>query len=172
MATGKIGYIIVGLLVLVGGAWWAVSASNRQIISQEQSSNIETSINEENNFSGDFKTLVTKSGSHKCEMNSSTNGVTTSGVFHISDGRVRGDFSSVVPQYGSIESHMILKDGFVYVWSSMAPRGFKFAVAADGEVNTQGNPQADALLNTNYSYSCVAATVASSHFDLPAGITF
>jgi hypothetical protein len=171
MALSKILYIVIGLAVVGGGAWWALSGGTTQS-AENPNTETATSSDSPETFSGNFQALLSRSGSHKCEMSTTTNGVTTSGVIYVSNGNVRGDFSSVVPQYGTIASHMISKDGFVYTWTSMSSQGFKFPMSVDGAVNTSGNTQADALLKANYSYSCTPTTVASSQFELPANIKF
>lgn len=171
MATSKILYIVIGLAVVGGGAWWALSGTSSETGEQE-STEVSATTDSPETFSGNFQALLARSGSHKCEMSTTTNGVTTSGVIYVANGNVRGDFSSAVPQYGTIESHMISKEGFVYTWTSMSSQGFKFPVAVDGAVNTSGNTQADALLKTNYSYTCTPTTVTSAQFELPSGVKF
>ena len=68
-------------------------------------------------------------------------------------------------------SSLIQKDGEVYSWTNMYPKGFKAKVTANSDpLASMGAGSFKA--NPAIKYSCVAWASDSSKFELPAGITF
>lgn len=111
-------------------------------------------------------------GNARCTVSSETNGVTSGGTVYVADNRVRGDFTSTLPQTGPVESHMIVRDGFIYTWSSMAPQGMKMAVNNESEAGVSSDPQQPSPYEAQYSYECDAWSPDESQFTVPSTVTF
>lgn len=117
-----------------------------------------------------LKDLLARTGSQTCSFTSSTQNSQSSGEVFINNGTMRGDFTSVAAGQ-TTQSHIIVKDNSVYVWSDGIPQGYKMGVASltaqDGQTQPGGiNASAPA------GYTCSAWSVDMSVFLPPAGITF
>jgi hypothetical protein len=122
-------------------------------------------------FKGSFTELAARGGSWKCTVDTSTAQSISSGVTYVSAGKVRGDFTTSVQGYGSVESHVMADGQDVYTWSSMMPQGLKVKMTAQGSGGTVASGQgADA--NQAYSYDCQPWVADATLFTLPASVTF
>lgn len=171
----KILYGIIGLILVAGGVWYATSMTPTEtetVDANTENMNSDAPSTEAMNFKGSLQGLVARGGSWQCEVSVTTEGVTTKGTSYIASGMVRTDFVSTVPQYGEIESHMIMRDSTVYTWSNLMPQGMKFPIV-DGTMggarsSTEVTPQFDG----EYDYTCKAWPTDESKFALPTDITF
>lgn len=168
----KIAIAVVGVCMLCVGAW--VILGSRVLVS---SGTIETatlpgnSVAEKFVFTGSLRELRAREGAWECAVSSNASGVTTGGNTYIADGKVRGDFSSIVPQVGSVTSHIIIRDGRAYTWTNMTNQGLMFPVGvAEGEAEVSA--AVSAPLTNNYQFECKAWIPTESLFALPGGITF
>jgi hypothetical protein len=171
----KILAALVGLLVLGAGAWYFAGGRASDFTMQPtttEDTNTNTAANTDTAFKGSMNDLIARGGSWQCDVSATVQGITTSGTTFVSGGKLRGDFSSNVPQFGKIETHMIVKDTTAYTWTSMMNRGFKFPVE-NGTITASGaDAQAAAQFNQAYDYDCRAWIADESKFALPSGITF
>ena len=123
--------------------------------------------------SGSLAALVARGATVQCSVDQTNGGETTKGTVFVSGKKVRGDFQSTIPKVGPVESHMISDGEYVYVWSTMMPRGIKMKASAatpqdiPGKTAPTQNPYSQ-----NYDYNCTAWGADASKFDLPAGVTF
>ncbi len=163
---------IVVALVVVGGGIWYVSGQPAQIPADGESA---TTGEETAEGSGTLADLMKRSGSYKCtvevkptQANANTE---SSGTVYVGNGKMRGDFSTVIAAMGGkkVESHMITSDGYVYTWSDMMPQGVKVQVSAGEEgTATQAGMDASAAVD----YHCGPWSVETSRFTVPGDITF
>ncbi|MBY0539328.1 hypothetical protein K2P56_02760 [Patescibacteria group bacterium] len=127
----------------------------------------------EGTFSGSLADLIGRGGNWQCTFNVESGVANSSGTVFISGEKLRGDFASVVPQLNqTIDSHMIQSEGYVYVWTSLAPQGFKAKTTIgtpDGTTAFQGQ---GINIDQQYNYNCTAWVADSSKFELPSGVTF
>lgn len=172
----KILYALVGLAVLGGGAWFflqmqgaAVPETPQNTVSQNPQAN--TPSDEAQNFSGSMQELMARGGSWTCDVSSTAGGIASSGTTYVANGMVRSDFTSNIPQVGNIESHMIVRDGLAYTWTSMMNQGFKFPIS-EGEGEAEVSAEVAAQVNQDYDFSCRPWAVDVSTFALPSGIEF
>mgnify|MGYP001588210567 CR=1 FL=1 len=153
--------IAVGVLVVIGvGAWvlWGRTGAGQS-----------ATVVESQTQSGSIAQLMAQ-GTSKCEVTSETDGVSSSGTVYVADGKVRGTFTTSGAGVGTVESNMIVRDGFVYVWSDAMPQGIKMSAEASGGAQTgasQPNPY-----DANYDYNCTRWSPVESQFALPSDITF
>lgn len=177
-------YWIIGAVVVAGGAWvvlgmptslglggWGETDPNTRTQGEEMQASDTPSV-ENQDFTGSLQELIARGGSWKCDVSVTVENITTTGTNYVGGGKVRADFTSVVPQYGTITSHMIMRDNTVYSWSDLSPQGLKFAVE-NGEVqDTRTSTEATPQFDQAYDYTCSAWPTDESKFTLPTGITF
>jgi len=167
--------IIIGVLAVVvvgAGAYMVIakpasdSAMSGSEASTEQGSG---------RFSGSFADLTARGGEWKCTIDSSVDtgagAAISSGVVHVSGNKVRGDFTTNVEGYGSVQAHMISDGEYVYSWSDMAPQGIKVKAAAQSSGTGPTSGQV-VDLNHSYSYDCEQSSTEASLFVPPANVSF
>lgn len=155
---------ILGVAVVGVGGWILFTTTpSEEGQNQEQEENVVTDQR------GSMEQLVARGGSWECSVSSETENSTSSGVVYVANGMIRGDFTSVVPQLGTVESHMIVRDEYVHTWSSAMSQGVKLPVAMDAsaEVSAGENPY-----QAEYDYSCKPWSGDNSRFVLPSNVTF
>lgn len=167
--------IVVGLVVVLGGGYYLMSAKTAQAPEGSGTQTVETTPAVESaqagKFTGSLTDLATRGGSWKCTVDASTAQSVSAGVTYVSGGKVRGDYTTNVEGYGKAESHMIADGEYVYTWSSMMPQGVKTKMVAQGAGGTATSGQgADA--NQSYSYDCQPWTADASLLVPPANVTF
>lgn len=111
-------------------------------------------------FSGSLFELSNRSGNWECTFANTSDRVRTSGVVYVSEGKTRGDFESKAEGI-TVESHIIVRDGFIYTWSPIAQSGFKARHAVNNEANN------DSDFQYAYEYTCTPWAVDSSLFEIP-----
>lgn len=121
--------------------------------------------NEQKSLKDLFSLGVAQECSYKDEMG---NG----GVVYMTNGKMRGDFSSVTKDQ-TIKSHMVTDGKTSYIWMDNQAMGFKMSMEAAGQtspdkINTQGSVD----INKKGNFSCKPWVVSSSLFELPSNIKF
>ena len=165
--------IVVGLVVVLGGGYYlmglgATPGAQTQALMATSTPQAETA--EAGKFTGSIAELATRGGSWKCTVDSTTTHVVSSGVAYVSDGKVRGDFTTSVSGYGNLESHMFADGTDVYTWSSVAPQGMKMKMTALSTDNVHLGYGAQA--NESFSYDCQPWVADVSLLTPPASVTF
>lgn len=118
-----------------------------------------------------LKGLLSLGYSQKCTFIDATSLTASSeGTIYVAQGRVRGDFTSVVSGK-PILSHMIVLDDTSYVWTDATTGGFKMALATIEKQQAPG-PNQGFDPNKKVNYSCTNWSTDVSVFALPAGIQF
>lgn len=169
METKTIISIIVALVVVGGGVWYMTSHHQLTMPAGEA-----TTTGENQEGSGTLADLMMRSGSYKCTVEmkptADNQNAQSSGTVYIGNGKMRGDFNTVVAAMGNktVESHMISSDGYVYTWSNLMPQGMKMQVATNDGAATQGGLDASAAVD----YHCAPWMVQDSQFVLPTNVTF
>ena len=117
-----------------------------------------------------LKDLLARQGQQTCTFTSTTNNSQSQGTVYIDNGKMRGNFTSA--QNGqTVASHMIVKDGSVYVWSDGIAQGYKMDVSTLTDASSQGS-QSVIEATAPVGYNCTTATVDQNVFTLPTDITF
>lgn len=165
---------IIAAVVVVGGAVGyflmnqgaaAPGTANEQGTANTQ--------NEVGAFSGSLADLLGRGGDWQCTFGVENQVSNSSGTVYVSGSKIRGDFESMVPQLNqTIDSHMIQSDGFVYVWTSLAPQGFKSKATIGTPDGTTAFRDQGIDINQAYDYNCTPWAADASKFELPAGVTF
>ena len=158
----KPAYIGVAAVIIVGGIglWFASPREASQAVT----------ASEKESSSGSLAALVQRGGSWTCSVTHSSDQDSTKGKVYVSDGKIRGDFTSTVPNVGPVESHMIADGQSVYVWSSMMQSGMKMPQTETGGKDSAMNHQD--FYNQDYDYTCEPWTTDASMFAVPSDVTF
>ena len=163
--------LLAGVLVVVAGGIYTMQkgkmAGEDRMMASSQMSQSEDGTS---GMRGSMKDLMAREGSWKCEFTHKTDVSDSTGIVYISNGMMRGNFLSQVPQLGEVKSYMVTRDGFVHTWSDMMPQGVKMpVVAAEGSASTEG--QAD-IYNQELDYNCMSWEADVSMFELPQTVVF
>lgn len=158
---------IVGLLVVLCGGYLAYERFGTGAAPSGAGETME----ESGAFEGTLAELAERGGSYKCVIDHESAGTESSGTVYVSGSDIRGDFTSTAGGM-AIETHMIRTGSDIYVWSPIAPSGFKMkSVEGNGDAGAAMEGQF-ADMQQRYRYSCETWTPDGSLFSLPAGVTF
>lgn len=185
-------WIVLGVVLIVVGGYFALQQPVEQTaLNNETNSNLaggtmpvgtegewnDTPMGENTPPDGKkmaFGQLVAQGGSYECTVNQYVGETVSQGTVYTSGTLVRGEFNSKANGL-DINTSLIVRDGYTYTWTSMAPKmGFKAKVVASGEANP--NQQTSGTINWNADqigdYDCKDWTPDMAKFDLPAGVNF
>lgn len=121
-----------------------------------------------------FSEFIKQGGAYKCTINQSVAGVDTVGTTYINGGLIRGEYKTQT-QGINVTSSLVVRDGYTYTWTSMAPTmGFKAKVAETAGANTGAAMSASYSWNAEQigDYSCEAWSAEASMFVVPSSVTF
>jgi hypothetical protein len=121
-----------------------------------------------------FSQLMSQNGTYKCTVNQYVGDIESKGTVYMDKGLLRGEFATAVANQ-KIDTTMILRDGYTYTWTSMAPTmGFKSKVAEPTTTSTTTATSGTYSWNADQigDYNCEAWTGDESKFALPATIKF
>ncbi len=174
---------VVGVVVVLGGAYFAMSGGDKGGDSSTQENTQGIAVGEPNpsapvdQNSGkkmSFDAFMKQGGSYVCTVNQLVQGIESKGTVYINNGDIRGDFNTSVSGM-NIDTFFIVKDNFTYTWSSMMQgKGFKAPVnaGAGGDANTGTSGQYSFNAEQIGDYNCEAWKVDQSKFALPSGVNF
>lgn len=134
----------------------------------------ETSFQEQQGKKIPFADFLKKGGSYVCHVDQNVGGTLTKGTTYITDGMIRGEYNTNV-QGMSIDTTLIVRDGYTYTWSSlMANKGFKAKVAGDMEEQLDMGMRGQYSFNAEEigDYACEPWKKDGSLFKLPDSIEF
>ncbi|MCE9628611.1 MAG: hypothetical protein K8Q91_01310 [Candidatus Vogelbacteria bacterium] len=161
--------VLVGLVVVGGG--YFIFKSNQTVGLVNESETI-TKAGDSKKIP--FSEFIKIGGSYKCTINQSIGGVDTQGLTYLNNKMIRGEYNTKV-QGVSIDTTLIVRDGFTYTWTSMAPTmGFKAKVADQKVVDNQTGTSGTYSFNAEQigDYDCQTWNSDDSKFVLPTGVTF
>lgn len=122
-----------------------------------------------------FSQFIKQGGAYECTVRQTLSGIDTTGVTYLSDGMIRGEFSTRI-QSMNVDTSFIVRDGFTYSWSSVLPNtGFKVEMV-DNTVNGDTTTDTSGSYSWNAEqigdYDCKPWTVDMAKFTLPSDVTF
>lgn len=120
-----------------------------------------------------FSEFMKEGKPYTCRTNQAIENIQTTGTVYLSDQMIRGNFTSFA-QGMTINSSLIIRDGYAYIWSGMTPSGFKVATTDPASVKSStGNSSFSWDADTITDYTCEPWTsVDSSVFTIPTNIEF
>ena len=177
MSQTKIIISAVVTLILIGGGY-ILFASNKagsngtQVETEVTPGGTEVVVTSGKKMA--FSEFMKQGGSYKCTVTQNVNNTDTKGLTYIDGSMIRGEYN-ISTQGMSITSTLIVRDGYTYTWTSMAPSmGFKAKVVesteADANTGMSGTYSFDA--NEIGDYDCAPWTPDARMFTLPTGVTF
>jgi hypothetical protein len=165
----KIAWIIVGLVVIAG----VIFLLTRKADTVSQVS--ENNRNEVKNSSEQKSLKELAAGKpQECSVSYNTNGVNTTGKFYMAEGKMRGDYDSIV-NGKIITSHFIMDGEYMTSWSSESEMGFKMKVTEQAGAEAGQNQDAQTQkvdINQKMDYECNDWSADSSKFSAPSSIKF
>lgn len=165
--------VVVGGYITFGNKNSSYQAPKESQVDSTEVKGVEESVGEVSPFilKGTFFDLAKKNGSYECTVSHSVSVAQSEGVVYVSGSKIRGEFSSTIPQVNmKIRSTMISDGTYIYTWTDMAKTGFKAKI-----VETTKPVEQDSVGNEymqNLDYSCTPWTPDDSKFSVPSDITF
>ena len=119
-----------------------------------------------------FGEFLKQGGSYKCEVNQYVDDIETKGTTYISNGMIRGEYSTKVEGV-DMTSITIIRDGYTYSWTSTLSTGFKIKNEVDSSTgeDTSYSGTYGYAAQIRY-YNCVAWSADQSKFSIPTNIEF
>lgn len=161
MNTNTLLAVIVGVVVVGGGAWYLSTQQPKAATEETVFSEAGTST---------FASFIAQGGSRSCDIVVNNEAAPAQGVVYVSGAEVRADFTTQPVTAGgmSITAHMIQTGGYVYSWTDIMPQGVKVAVAnGAGAASSNGFD-----VNARVSYDCSPWIPDASKFVVPPTISF
>lgn len=120
-----------------------------------------------------FSEFIKQGGAYKCTVSQLVEGIATKGVTYIDGTMIRGEYTTNA-QGMSVDSTLIVRDGYTYTWTSMAPgMGFKAkAQEGTGETNTPTSASYSFNAEQIGDYDCQPWSADASLFALPKDVTW
>lgn len=183
-------WVLVGIVV-IGGGYYALNTSKNNNTDQSQNEVVvedTNTLNQEedvaNNIVAEEPTsnkkmafsqfLANDKGSYQCTVNQYVNNIESKGKVYLNNGMINGEFNTTVSGI-SIDTYLIVRDGFTYTWSSMLQgTGFKAKVVESTNTNTDTKTSGQYSFNAEQigNYDCQPWTPDESKFTLPSSIIF
>lgn len=186
------GKIVLGglLLVIAGGVFYGVTSYVSNDTPQEEAKVVVATTTEEvvvvatttASTTKDvpagkkiaFSEFMKQGGAYKCTVTQTVATMTTNGTVYLDSGKVKADFAvSVAGQ--SINTSMIVRDGYSYTWTSNTPtKGFKTKIAASTTGGSSASPKGTYTWDGSQigDYSCESWITDASMFEVPSTVTF
>lgn len=163
--------VIVAGALIVGG-YFAFSQSNPDP-KEEEKVVTDTDSAKTSDKKIAFAEFLKTGGSYKCTVRQYVGDMNVVGQAYISDGLIRGEYNTKA-QGMNIDATMIVRDGYTYTWSSIAPgMGFKAKVVeSDGGSKTATAGTYSFNAEQIGDYDCDDWDLDESKFVVPTTITF
>ncbi len=156
---------IIAVVVILGAIFFATRGNKSDVASNGATAESATGANMENTS---IKSLIDAGGSRKCTFKTTEAGAESSGTVYASDGKMRGDFTSMIEGKETM-SHMIYDGTTSYIWMDGQASGFKMTLDKS-DVAAEQNQSVD--VNKNYEFDCNSWSKDNSKFEVPSNIQF
>lgn len=177
MSQTKIIISAIAALIVIGGGYVLFTQSKTATPNTQMGAGAETKSTEVAVTSGKkmaFSEFMKQGGSYKCTVIQSVNNTDTKGITYMDGGMIRGEYN-ISTQGMSITSTLIVRDGYTYTWTSMAPgMGFKARVVEQEAISEKAGMSGTYAFDAKEigDYDCTPWTPDASMFALPQGVTF
>jgi hypothetical protein len=119
-----------------------------------------------------FSEFMKTGGSYQCTVSQNVSGAETTAKIYLNGKLVRVEATTNVPNFGNIDSTIIVRDDYTYTWTSQSSTtGYKTKTVTEvssGENSSQLSFDASQIGD----YDCDAWTADASKFTVPTNITF
>jgi len=174
-----IGVLVVITLILAGaGVTWfknSTAPKSNTNASTESMSTPEAQASVSSDTRVALKDLFSSSKSQQCTFSDSSSG--SSGTVYMSNGKMRGDFSTTSSGQTML-SHMIVENDTSYVWTDASDQGVKLSYEKATQLTSAtasaqaGSATMPISLDQKVSYQCSAWSVDPSLLTLPTTVKF
>jgi hypothetical protein len=165
--------IIIVILILIGAGAYLLMKKVPQLPNNQTTVTQNKPATTGQTMQGTLKSLLSSGKSQKCEYVNKTEATSVSGTVYISNGKMKGDFTTVSGE-NKITGHMIVNSGYSYVWTDMmTKRGIKMAINQQQQ-QPSGVPANNQALDMNktFTYTCQGWTEDNTVFTPPSDISF
>ncbi len=166
---------ILGVVVIIAAVAIFITKGKPQSASQNTNQPGQTQNTNTSGKKMAFSDFAKQGGSYKCTVTQYIDqGMTqsTEGTVYLDGGKIRGEYSTKV-QGMSIDTSVIVRDGFAYTWTSMSPTGYKIAVKDQaGDTNASANGSYSWNDKMIGDYNCESWSADQSKFAVPTSVTF
>ncbi|MFH0804121.1 MAG: hypothetical protein V1896_00780 [Candidatus Zambryskibacteria bacterium] len=165
----KITWFVIIIIIIIGGFYLFVYKAPVTQQSEKVSEN------------RSIADIIALGKPYECSFSKSDGSSRVAGVIRIADGKVRGDFdlNMIIPEGvqqegpSNFASHLIIKDGISYIWTSLQAIGYKSPAVQSTESNASPIAQAQIVgIEDKEDYACSDWGVDPKTFEPPSGITF
>lgn len=128
-----------------------------------------------NTVTGTAASLLTLNEDITCTFEYSKDGQLMNGILYITeDKRMRGDFVTTHPQNGSINTHILQREGSVYSWGIPGKENSKTKINENSDAADKIRDKYNGKVSdkSDVQYLCKPWRVDLSLFELPEGVAF
>ncbi len=176
--SNKVIAIVVGVVVVLGGAYYAMRGTSESVKDTNSIAvgepNPSTPVENSSGKKMSFDAFLKQGGSYVCTVNQSVEGIDSKGTVYVDGTDTRGTFNTTVSGM-KVDSEFISTGGYTYTWSSMMQgKGFKVKVdnKVSGDTSTGTSGQYSWNAEQIGDYDCQPWSGDSSKFALPKGVVF
>lgn len=163
----KVIWWIIGIVIILGLIWYVAT---KKPTPTDDTNNVSSSSQD----AGGQRSLVellALGTAQKCTFNQSVDGSNNEGRFYLSNGKMRGDFSSMANGQ-TMTAHMISDGQDMYTWLDGLNMGFKMSMDSTQAPVPGAAANGSVDVNQKLDYDCVPWTAEAAQFTLPAGVQF
>ncbi len=173
--------LAAGFMFLSGCGKSNQEQSQNQFQSQPGQVQQEEAKNETENqggaISGSIQDILNMGKSVQCEATYNQPNFQGSNITYVSGEKARSDITVDMAGRGEHNSHVIVSDGWTYMWSDGSNKGTKFNTSefeknAAGKNQDEAGPTAAGDISQKMDFSCSPWIADDSMFTLPEGIEF
>ncbi len=162
--------IFLAVVVLGGGyaIYYEKSVQENKIAQNYQE--LKNRENADNNSSVKkiaFSEFIKGGGTYECSVTSYLSDMENKGTIYIGGDKIKGEFSTIA-EGQSIDSNVIMRDGFMYLWQSASTTGTQIQLKEQTETSNTFTWDPNQIGD----YDCKPWIYEESKFTLPASIKF
>jgi hypothetical protein len=164
-----VGILIV--LILIGvGASFVVKRAPQTTTKQPPTVTKAPTVTPKETMQGTLRSLISSKKPQICTYSNDLGSASVSGTVYLADGKVKADFTSVSEE-NKISGHMIINDGYAYIWTGTTSKGIKIVFDPNQPTGTPLNSQVPDL-NQSFAYACKEWKTDASLFAPPLNVDF
>jgi hypothetical protein len=151
-------------------------SQNQQTQVQQEQAKSETG-NQDGTISGSIQDIIKMGKSVKCEVAFNEENFQGKNTTYVSGESARSDIAVDMAGRGQHNSHMIVKDGWTYMWSDGSSKGTKFDTNefkknVSSENQGVAGPPSAGDISQKMDFKCSPWTADDSLLTLPSGVEF
>ncbi len=169
----------ISALAVVAGISYAVITKSPSQSSSTKTTTSEGVVENQPTSSGKkmaFADFLKQGGAYQCTVNQYVQNIESKGKVYIDGGRISGVFSTKV-QGMTIDTNILVREGYSYTWSSMMQgMGYKTKTVDPKDTPASGSASTSGTYSFNAEqigdYNCTPWSVDEGVFSIPTNVTF